>query len=148
MVQCEVWIGGFLKRHNYIWRFPWKRCNWILTQMNGCSVLLSRNMWFRVLEIKTKQRLLKYMISRKRSQVQNRWLTKEGILQEVHNSSLCINLHLQITMNQWKTRRWKKTPISMCLKRSKNFTYDHLNTHKHKWMYWMKYHHHTHIKEI
>jgi hypothetical protein len=30
------------------------------------------------------------------------------MLQKVYNPGLCINLHFQITMNQWKTGRWKK----------------------------------------
>jgi len=40
---------------------------------------------------------------------------------------LCISFHLQITMNQWNTRRWMKTPMLMCLRRLNKITQDHLS---------------------
>jgi hypothetical protein len=50
--------------------FHEERCNQLLTQMNGCSVLFSHNMWFKVEEIK-EQGLQQYLINRKKSQVQS-----------------------------------------------------------------------------
>jgi hypothetical protein len=46
------------------------------------------------------------------------------MLQEVYNPSFCINLHLQITMNQWNTKRWVKTPMLMCLRKLRKITQD------------------------
>ncbi len=34
-------------------------------------------------------------------------------------------------MNYWKTRRWKKTPMSMWLRRPRKITYDHLSMQRH-----------------
>jgi len=34
--------------------FHGERCNQILTQMSGCNILLSHNLWFKVVEIKMK----------------------------------------------------------------------------------------------
>ncbi len=38
--------------------FHGKRCSRIFTQMNGCSILLNNNLWFKVTEIKMEQGLL------------------------------------------------------------------------------------------
>jgi len=43
----------------------------ILTQINGCNILLSHNLWFIVKEIKTEHGLQQYLINRKKSQVQS-----------------------------------------------------------------------------
>jgi len=58
----------------------------------------------------------------RKSQVLNWWLVKEGIIQKTYNLGLCTNLHLQIIINHWKNGRWKKTPISMCLRRLRKTT--------------------------
>ncbi len=83
-----------------------------------------------------------------KSQVQSQWLVKERMLKEVYNLGLCINWHLQITMNQWKTRTWKKTPILMWLRKLRIITYNHINMKRHGRMCWMKYWNHIHIKGI
>jgi hypothetical protein len=44
-----------------------KRYNQLLIQMKGCSIFLSHNLWFKVIEIKTEQGLLQYLISCKES---------------------------------------------------------------------------------
>jgi len=38
--------------------FHEKKCSQMLTQMNGCNIFFSRNLWFRVEEIKMEQGLL------------------------------------------------------------------------------------------
>jgi hypothetical protein len=35
-----------------------KRCSQLLTQMNGCNILLSHSLWFRIEEIKMEQGIL------------------------------------------------------------------------------------------
>jgi len=35
-----------------------KKCNWLLTQKRGCDILISRNLWLKVEEIKMEQGLL------------------------------------------------------------------------------------------
>jgi len=125
-----------------------KRCSWLLTQIKGSTCFLAIIYGSESLKIKTKEGLLQYLINNRKSHVQSWWLAKERILLETYHPCLCISLHLHIIMNQWKIRRWKKTPILMCLKRLRKITYDHLNIQRHRWMCWMKYHNHTHIKEI
>jgi hypothetical protein len=105
-------------------------------------------LWFRVEEIKMEQGLLQYLINHRKSQVQSQLLVEERIIHEVYNLGLCMNLHLQITMNRWKIGSWNKTPISMWLRRLSKIAYNHLNMQRHNQMCWMKYHNHTHIKEI
>jgi hypothetical protein len=58
VVRHEIWIGVF-KEGTIAYDNPHrKRCSQTLTQMSGCNMLLSRNMWFRVVGIKMKQGLL------------------------------------------------------------------------------------------
>jgi hypothetical protein len=54
------------------------------------------------------------------------------MLHEVYNLGLYVSLHLQITMNQWKTGRWMKTSMLMCVRRLKKINHGHLNVHRHK----------------
>jgi hypothetical protein len=58
VVQHEVWTvvlkEGTITNNNH----NEERCSWLLTQMSGCSILLSCNMWFRVKEIKMEQGFL------------------------------------------------------------------------------------------
>jgi len=48
-----------------------ERCNQLLIQISVCSILLSCNLWFKVIKVKRKQELLQYFINRKKYQVQN-----------------------------------------------------------------------------
>ncbi len=45
VVQWDVWIGGLPDDDLH-----GERCSKLLIQMSGCSILLSHNLWFRVIK--------------------------------------------------------------------------------------------------
>jgi hypothetical protein len=48
-----------------------ERCSRLLIQLSGCNMLLNYNLWFKGVEIKTKEGLLQYLINYKESLVWN-----------------------------------------------------------------------------
>ncbi len=48
-----------------------KKWNQLFIRMSGCSILLSHNLWFKVIKIKMKQGLLYYLINHRAFQVQS-----------------------------------------------------------------------------
>jgi hypothetical protein len=46
---------GSLEKTQFQTTISMERCNQLLIRLCGCSIFFNRNMWFRVVEIKTKQ---------------------------------------------------------------------------------------------
>ncbi len=70
VVQCELWTKGLQRLQKMISKYR-DASHQLLTQMSEYSIVLNCNLWFKVKEIKTKQGLLHYSISRKKFQVQS-----------------------------------------------------------------------------
>jgi len=58
VVRHEVWTWEFLEKAQLQMTISTEKWSRLFTQMNGCYILFSHNLWFKVEEVKTQQGLL------------------------------------------------------------------------------------------